>query len=610
MMRYANFISTRLLPAVVAAALLMGCVAGTGRIPDPAVDGVPGSEAEMYMLYPQLLHLHERYDETAAYYYLGDLESSILLGEELVVSIDDMKSTAPDAFVCDHLDTLSDWTKCLLQRVRQEELDREWRNHTLAALDSIASRHVVEDEIEIVLNWRTEQMLKYFQGRGRRHFRLWLDRTAVYRDIIEPILVEVGVPRDLLYLAVIESGLNLSARSNVKATGPWQFMSGTARLFGLRVDWWIDERMDIVASTYAAAHYLKHLHGLFGSWQLALASYNAGEYRVAHAVSRQKTEDYWKLRLPSQTRWFVPKYMAALAIGRNPSAYGFDEPSGEPLEFDLVTVDQSTDLRLIAKAAGCTVMRIKNLNPALKRWATPPNSVIDLKVPRGSGPDVAAALAGIPPGERVSWHRHRVKRGEALSRIAATYEISIRELKKLNGITNVHRIREGSVLLIPVRDAEPAVSSSEEPAWRSAPDLPDRIRVKRYAAPEGRRKIVYTVRDHDTLSEIAERFHVGLSRLRSWNDLRWSSTIHPGDRLVVYVAPDAALPPGAAEDGDAPPPVSGKKRVVHVVASGETLTSICRRYRARISDILAWNTNIRKNRIYPGDRITIWTDVD
>lgn len=588
--------------------LLGGCIAGGGPQP-PAAEVLSSSEAEIHLLYPELEYLQKRYDEAAACWYLGDLDCSLRLGERLLDEIAETQSTAPTPVVCDHLDTLSDWTKCLIKRVRREELDREWQSRTLAALDSIAVGHVVEDHIEIVLNWRTEQMLRYFgSSRGKRHFKRWLDRTVVYRDIIEPILVEVGVPRDLLFLAVIESGLNLSARSSVKATGPWQFMSGTARLFGLRVNWWIDERKDIIASTYAAAHYLEHLHALFDSWPLALASYNAGEYRVAHAISRQKTEDYWKLRLPSQTRWFVPKFMAALAIGRNPGAYGFDEPSGEPLEFDIVSIDHSTDLRLIAKAAGCTVMRLKKLNPALKRWATPPGMTVDLKVPRGAGPEVAAALAGIPPEKRVSWHRHRVNRGEALSTIASKYEISVRELKKLNGISNANRIREGSILLIPVRDAEPQTAAGAEPPWRTPPKLPERIAVKRYTAPAGKRKVVYTVRDGDTMSEIADRFGVGLGRLRRWNDLRWSSTIHPGDRLAVYLSPDDALPPGADADGDVPPPVDGRTRVIHVVSPGETLSAIGRRYRTPVSHILAWNTNIRKNRIYPGDRITIWTE--
>lgn len=567
------------------------------------------SDDEMYLLYPQLLHLQERLDTANTYYYMGDLESAFNFSEDLLESIREIEETAVEPSICDHLEILANKTLCLKQHIADEELERDWRLHVTAALDSIGENHVVEDEIEITLNWRTNHWLKHFQGKGKRHFQRWIARAEQYRDIIEPILIDLNVPRDLLYLAIIESGLNLDARSRVKAIGPWQFMAGTARLFGLRINWWIDERKDIVASTYAAAHYMKHLYNLFGSWPLALAAYNAGEYRVAHAISRQKTDNYWRLRLPNQTRWFVPKFMAALAIGREPALYGFDKTTVEPLEFDAIVIDQSTDLRFIAKGCGCTVTTIKDLNPALKRWATPPDMSVELKVPRGTGKKCLESIAKIPESERVSWHRHQVRRGETLSSIAARYEISVSELKRINSIKNVHRIRTGHMLLIPIKDSGVATASTSKPAYRDAPPLPDKITLKRYKAPGGYHKIVYTVRDKDTLSEIAERFHVGLSRLKSWNGLRYTSMIHPGDHLVVYVPPGSEFAPEESSGGSSQgPDHDGKKRIVHVVKRGETLSSISRLYKTRISDILAWNNAIKRDRLFPGDRITIWMD--
>lgn len=592
----------------------LGCIATSGgKTDEQAGDrALLDSEEEMYLLYPQLLHLQKRYDTASAYYYLGDLESAFNLSDDLIGTIREMKETAAEPAICDHLDLLENKTLCLKQRVADEELEQDWRLHITAALDSIGANHVVEDEIEIELNWRTKHWLNYFQGKGRRNFERWLARVEQYRDIIEPILIELNVPRDILYLAVIESGLNLNARSRAKAIGPWQFMAGTARIFGLRINWWIDERRDIVASTYAAAHYIKHLHRLFGSWPLALAAYNAGEYRIAHAISHQKTDDYWRLNLPSQTRWFVPKFMAALLIGRDPERYGFSKSESVPLEYDVITIDQSTDLRLIAKGCGCTVTAIKNLNPKLKRWATPPGMTIELKVPKGSGEKCLAAIAEIPEDERVSWHRHTVRRGETLSRIAAKYEISVSELKRLNSITNIHRIRAGHILLIPVKDVDHvAAAGTSKPAYRTPPSLPDKITLKQYKAPPGYKKIVYTVRDNDTLSEIAERFGVGLSRLKSWNGLRYTSLIHPGDRLVIYVSPDSEY---ASKDDETTIREeyddSGKKRIVHIVKRGETLSHISRLYNTRISDILAWNSSIKKDRLYPGDRITIWKETN
>lgn len=602
-----------LIRILVIAVLTMASGCALDRPADGIENGLSSvSEEEMYLLYPQLLLLQENLDEANAYYYLGDIETSMFLSERLDKDIEELKSTSPAPYVCDRLDSLQAMNICLRERINGEESTEEWNSHMTSVLDSIAVNHIVEEQIEVVINWRTEHWLKYFQGRGRRYFTRWLERVEMYRSIIEPVLIDVGIPRDLLYLAVIESGLNLNARSNVKATGPWQFMAGTARLFGLRINWWIDERKDIVASTYAAANYLKHLHSLFGNWQLALAAYNSGEYRVAHAISVQKTDDYWKLRLPSQTRWFVPKYMAALEIGRDPAKYGFRIDDEEPVRFDVIPIDKSTDLRIIAKAAGCTLARIKDLNPALKRWATPPGMKIELKVPEGTAREVLAELENIPPEQRVTWLRHKIKKGETLSRIAQHYEISQSELKRINGISNVHRIRQGQILLIPTRDDGLASSSVSEPSYRTPPPkLPSKISMKKYTPPSGHKKLVYTVRDRDTLSEIAERFGVGLSKVRRWNNLRYSSVIHPGDNLVIYIPPDSKYY-DTLDASSAGTEISrdGKKRLVHVVQKGETLYAICRRYKTRISDVLAWNSGVNKDRLYPGDRITIWMDSD
>ena len=569
------------------------------------------SEEEVYLLYPQLMLLSRKLEEAEAYYSLGDLDYSHSLSKVFIVDIGDFRSTDPDPFVCDYLDTLEQRAIVLNDRIEKEEAENEWRSHMTSVMDSIGQNHVVEEEIEVVINWRTEHWLRYFQGKGRRHFARWLERVEMYRDIIEPILVKQELPRDLMYLAVIESGLNLNARSCVNATGPWQFMAGTGRLFGLRINWWVDERKDIVASTYAAANYLKYLYSLFGRWDLALAGYNAGEYRVAGAISRQKTDDYWQLRLPTQTKWFVPKYMAALTIGRDPAAYGFKIRRVEPVTFDMVTIVRSTDLKHISRGAACTITRLKKLNPALKRWATPPGMEIDLKVPEGKGDAVLAVLSEIPPEERVSWHRHKVKRGETLSRISSKYEISQSELKRINNIRNAHKIREGTILLIPVKDTGQVASAPSKPRYKDSPNLPSKITVKKYTPPSGHTKIVCTVKDGDTLSEIAERYNVGLSKVRRWNNLRYSSTIHPGQSIVIYLPPGADtriadLGRGKYKLGQ----MEGKKKVYHTVTKGETLSSIGRLYRTRVSDILAWNNSVKKDLVFPGDRLMIWIESD
>ena len=606
-----NRLLTQLL-VVFTAFSLAGCIpAGkSGKTTGQTDIEASANEEEVYLLYPQLMLLSRKLDEAEAYYSLGDLDYSHSLSKTLIGDINDFKSTDPDPFVCEYLDTLEQRAIVLNHRIENEEADNEWRNHMISVMDSIGLNHVVEEEIEVVINWRTEHWLQYFQGKGRRNFKRWLERVEMYRDIIEPILVQQELPRDLMYLAVIESGLNLNARSCVNATGPWQFMAGTGRLFGLRINWWIDERKDIVAATYAAANYLKYLHGLFGKWDLALAGYNSGEYRVAGAISRQKTDDYWQLRLPSQTKWFVPKYMAALIIGRDPAAYGFKLSPVEPVTFDMVTIDRSTDLKHVSRGADCTITRLKKLNPALKRWATPPGMEIDLKVPEGKGDDVLAVLADIPPQERVSWHRHKVKRGETLSRISSKYEISQSELKRINSIRNAHKIREGTILLIPVKDTG-QVAASSKPSYKDSPNLPSKINVKKYTPPSGHSKVVCTVKDGDTLSEIAERYQVGLSKVRRWNNLRYSSTIHPGQSIVIYLPPGTtAQNAGSSSRAYDPKDMEGKNKVYHTVRKGETLSSIGRLYRTRVSDILAWNNSVKKDLVFPGDKLMIWVESD
>ncbi|MFO7915797.1 MAG: LysM peptidoglycan-binding domain-containing protein [Candidatus Krumholzibacteriales bacterium] len=556
----------------------------------------------IYLSYPHLMNFRDRYNAASFYYYAGKYEKAISVSETLIFSIDELIETNPPSEFCSHLDSLRSITAVLRDKA-EEDLDyMVWYEHATAVLDSIARNTVVEEEIEVVFNWKTRYWLEYFQGKGRRYFQKWLERVEKYRGIIEPILVENELTRDLLYLAVIESGLNPKARSSANAVGPWQFMSGTGRLFNLRINWWIDERMDFVASTYAAVHYLKYLYSLFGNWSLALAGYNAGENRINYLINRQKTNNYWRLsRLPSQTQLFVPKFMAALEIGRNPEKYGFRIPHVEPLEFDQVTVSSQISLRHIAKAASCTFTRIKKLNPALKKWATPPNMRVTVKVPGGTGDRVRKMLEEIDSDERITWHRHIIERGETLSDIADKYGIIMSELIRINDISNPRRIRAGSYLMVPVNEsADSGDDFIIEPAYMNSPSLPGKLRVKRYSPPSGYRKHYYTIKPGDSLSEIAEMFGTSIGRLRSWNDMRYSSLIKAGDKLVVYI------PPGFKHPGS----YDSRIEMIYVVKEGDTLHSISLKYNTTVDDLLKWNNNISKDRLYPGHKIKILVDTD
>ncbi len=608
--------------ALIFAALLSpaASAAPPDGLPAEAALGSPAAPAsyeDLYRRFPQLLELEQKLDRASAHFYFGERALCEAAAGDLAASVAALRAQSPDSALCERLAYLDRRARALLDRMAEDERAAGSRPYMVALIDSCARHNVVEEEIEIEYNAKTQHWIDYFQGSGRKHFSKWLERTGELRDVIEPILVDVGIPRDLLYLAVIESGLNLSARSYANAIGPWQFMSGTARLFGLRINWWLDERKDIVAATYAAANYLRYLYDMFNSWPLALAAYNTGEHRVAYQITHQRTTDYWQLHLPTQTTWFVPKFMAALAIGRNPEQYGFRKPESRPLEFDIIEVDCPTQLSTIANAAGCTVTDIKALNPHFKKWSTPPDMVVEVKVPKGAGGQCREGLTGPGAGPAGSVGQHKVKKGETLSGIAQEYGVSVKDLRALNEMKPSASIRAGAVILVPVKEGGRPRALASRPAYRTTQPPADAVSLPVLSAPDGGGTMRYVVRRNDTLVKIAERFHTSLADLREWNNLAPSSSLRPGDTLLIGRYGTGKRPArdrseaaggerevsGADERGSSA--LSGESFEIHVVKRGETLASICRRYQVTMPDVLAWNDKTSGNKLYPGEKLKI-----
>ncbi len=608
----------------LACAFLLGVLLSPERVSGASGEGAVSAD-DLYRRFPQLLVLEQKLDRASSYFHFGELDLAASSADDLLQAVEALRTAFPDGEACERLEYLESGARCLLQRMSDDEMERETSPHMASLIDSVALNNVVEEEIEIEYNHKTEHWIDYFQGAGRKHFSRWLTRVGSFRDIIEPILVDVGIPRDLLYLAVIESGLNLSAKSYMKAIGPWQFMTGTGKIFGLRINWWLDERKDIVAATYAAANYLKYLHDLFGSWPLALAAYNSGEHRVARAITNQRTTDYWQLHLPTQTTWFVPKFMAALAIGRNPEAYGFEKPPSDPLEFDIIEVERPTELRKIAEAADCTLSELKELNPHFKKWCTPPDMVVEVKVPRGAGTQCSARLASMKSDRLGSFVQHKVKKGETLSGIAAQHDVTVKDIRNFNEIAASHTIHPGNILLIPVKDTVRSARVASRPSYRN-PELPrGAVSLPLLSVTDGSKQMRYIVRKDDTIVKIAERFHASLAQIREWNDLTHDSVLRPGDTLRIHaVTSTGAAGPAAANRPDTPsskespgPGIeaprtgdpsseSGPRRITHVVRKGETLSAIGRLYEVRLSDVLQWNPRSNRNKLRPGEKITIW----
>jgi peptidoglycan lytic transglycosylase D len=470
-----------------------------------------------------------------------------------------------------------------------------------------------------ISNPRIDFWITYFTGPGRERFERALYRMELHRPAVEKILDERDLPQELICIAFIESGFATKAVSRAKAVGPWQFINGTARRYNLRVNWWYDERCDVTASTYAACNYLKDLYDIWGDWYLAFAAYNCGEYRVARQIARQKSENFWQLDLPLQTERYVPKFLAALYILREPAKYGFTLPQVEPIRYDMVTVTEATDLDVLARCAGTTPDVIRDLNPGFRRGATPPNMEIHVRVPEGAGDACLAALENLPASDRAAWKEHRVKRGETLSMIAGHYGTSVEAVRDANGLKRKSMLSVGQTLMIPVSGAtaNPDLANSK-PQYMNPSGGVDRDALQRYAArasaawtapPSDKKKIVHVVKRGDTLSEIAGRYHTSIDRIRSWNNLSRRRHIYAGQRLAIYVGESyqqAEVRDTASAASIVAADESRFEKQKHVVERGESLYSISRQFNVSIQDLMSWN-GLSRSSIRSGDVIMVWT---
>jgi membrane-bound lytic murein transglycosylase D len=314
---------------------------------------------------------------------------------------------------------------------------------------------VITYDVPIVLNALVTNYITFFQTRLRDRFEEWLARSRRYIPLMQQILKEHQLPEDLVFLALIESGFNPKAFSRAKAAGPWQFIQGTGKKYGLRIDSWIDERRDPVKSTVAAAKYLKDLYGLFGSWPLSMASYNAGEGRVKRAMARTKAEDFWELNSSSlrpETKNYVPKFMAATIIAKDPEKYGFFIDYQSPLIYDEVEVSKPVHFKVLAKAAGISVSDLKIYNPELKKEMTPPKYPrYRLKLPPGTKERFLANFSPKTVKEIIASvsQKHRIQRGETVSSIARKYDVSVKKILEANQLERESTIQAGQILLIP-----------------------------------------------------------------------------------------------------------------------------------------------------------------
>jgi membrane-bound lytic murein transglycosylase D len=448
-------------------------------------------------------------------------------------------------------------------------------------------------DIPIVINAKVEQFIQYFQTTARKVFSNWLARSEKYIPFMTNLLKENGLPEDLVYMALIESGFNPYAYSRSKASGPWQFIYLTGKRYGLAVNWWVDERRDPEKSTIAAAKYLKDLYDMFECWYLAAAGYNAGERKIATAMKRYRTEDFWELAkyryLKQETKDYVPQMIAAALIAKDPEKYGFtDIEYQEPLRYEKGRVPELTDLLVIAKACETSVEELKDLNPELLRWCTPPNSPdYEIKIPFGKKELFLKNFEILQPIEKTQFRTHSVKKGDSLPRIAKLYRVDLEPMLEINRLNKTSRLSPGTDLLIPIpktQDLKPLLTAQKKFDGKNRNPKPE--------------EMIYTIKKGDTLWSIANEMRVNIGALSRWNNLHPEKKLIPGDKLKIRMgSPSHPL--------DEPPKVRKGKEIIYVVKAGDTLWGIAKRYNVTVSEINAWNRLDGKDRIRPADKLKL-----
>ena len=398
-------------------------------------------------------------------------------------------------------------------------------------------------DIPVELNDAVVAYIRFFQTDAREHFAKWLSRSTRYIPMMREVLEREGLPLDLVYLSMIESGFSAYAYSYAKAAGPWQFVSGTSKRYGLVTDFWVDERRDPYKATVAAAKYLKDLKQRFhGNWYLAWAGYNAGEGRISRAIRTEKTTDFWRMMgkgrtLRAETRHYVPKLIAAALIAKHPERFGFRVDYEQPREAEEVRVPDATDLHVLAKTAGITFEELRDLNPELRRFCTPPGGWT-LKLPKGRGEAFLAEYEKLDAKDRLSFTEHRVEKGEPLNRIARAYGVTEAAILRTNGIKSYRQIKPGRMLVIPMAGkSRGMLAGSQIDDGRRKPRAQARTMLAS-VAPQAKKAApgtLYTVKPGDTLWKIAAKFSTTVDKLRKLNGLtgRRARELQVGQTIAI-----------------------------------------------------------------------------
>jgi membrane-bound lytic murein transglycosylase D len=424
--------------------------------------------------------------------------------------------------------------------------------------------------IPIYTDDRVNYFLDLYGNRFASTFQRWLDRSNLYMSIVQDIFIKEGLPSDLACLAFTESGFNPTAASWANAVGMWQFIESTGKLYGLKNNFWIDERKDFLKATHAAAKHLKDLYNEFGDWYLAIAAYNAGMYKILNGIERYKTPDFKKLStynyLKEETKDYVPKFIAMLILYKNLSLYGFSYPLTPDILFETVEFDKPVNLFAISKLIDEDYDELKELNPELKRPITPPGQSFQLKIPYGKKSVLLDELRNVNYKNLIQVHIYSPKNGEDINSIAKKYGVSEYEIKEINGLY-YNRVSNNRPIFIPIKGTFDK-SFKTMFAKAVAYDLPN----------------IYVVKNGDTLYGISRKCGISLNTLLALNKDINPNRIKPGDKVLISW--------------------DIKKQIIYKVKKGDTLWEIAKKFKTSVIEIRKTNRIYSAN-LRPGDKLII-----
>jgi len=562
-------------------------VVKTMELPEP----VGAANKTSWLEYKSGRQAAEAEDPLTAIYYL-DLALSEIYSEQRMDSLGQPEdsvyfSTMPKRIIAD-LESL--YPKLLNQTQEQtfsllndyESID-DFEETPLDSAEKQAIENFLdttdlsEFSIPVVINERVMQEIHFLTVNARTFTEGSLSRKTALDSMIYSKLKERNMPADLIYLAFVESGFKMNAYSRAKAAGIWQFISATGKRYGLPVDFWLDMRYNPERATDAALDYLSDLYAEFGDWHLAMAAYNCGEGRIRRLLKDGKVS-YWDLKLPRETMHYVPRILAATVIGHFPGHYSFTIEKQSRVPYDTVTIKDCIPLDKAGSAVGASVSTMRELNPELPRWCTPPNlKTYTMKVPQGSREKFLAAYEKMDKTQLVRWHQYKVQRGDNLGSISKLFGLKVADIQAANNLRK-GRLSVGQVLVIPM------------PAGAAIPQQ-KHVEKRESAEKTGLSPRSYVVRRGDNLSSISRRFGISSQNLMTWNNLP-NNKVNVGQRLYLEDTTKQETTKQISQGTS------------YTIKPGDNLWDIARNNNVTVEQLLKWNPGLDK-KIYPGMKIKI-----